>query len=332
MATIDITNPTLVDFQSRMLADGSIDSKIIEILRQTNEILEDMVVLEANGYTEHTTTVRGGLPEGTWRKLNYGVPVQKSQTVQVKDSMGMLQNYGEVDKDLADLNGNSAAWRLSEEKAFVQGMSQNMARTIIYGDTTYDPERLMGLAPRYNSLSAANGENIIDAGGTGNTNTSIWLVVWGEDTAHGIYPKGSKAGLSWRDLGEKTLRDENGNMYQGYRTHYKWDLGFTQRDWRFTVRIANIDVTQLQKDPEVGGPDLPDLMVQALELLPWDGAGRPAFYCNRTIRGFLRRQIVHAKNVRMTMEQIAGKRVTMFDETVPVRKVNAILNTEARVV
>ena len=331
MATLSTTNPTLADIAARLGPDGNIDPMIVEMLNETNEVLDDMTVIEANGFTEHKTTVRSGLPSGTWRKLNYGVQPEKSRTVQVKDSMGMLETYAEVDKALADLNGNSAAWRASEDRAFIEGLNQTMASTLFYGDSSQDPEKFTGLAPRYNSLAAENAMNIIDAGGTGSDNASIWLVVWGPNTCHSIYPKGSSAGLQGRDLGEDTLTDAAGGRYQGYRTHYKWDLGFTLRDWRYVVRIANIDVSDLTKNASAGA-DLIDLMTQALELIPNVGMGRPAFYLPRKLRSFLRRQITNkVAGSTLTMEEVSGKKVVTFDG-VPCRRTDALLLTEARVV
>lgn len=331
MATLATTNPTLADIAARLGPDGKIDPMIVEMLSETNEILDDMTMIEANGFTEHKTTIRSGLPSGTWRKLNYGVQPEKSRTVQVKDSLGMLETYAEVDKASADLNGNSAAWRLSEDRAFIEGLNQTMATTLFYGDSSLDPEKFMGLAPRYSSLSAENGINIVDGGGTSSDNASIWLVVWGPNTCHGIYPKGSPAGLQNRDLGEHTLTDAAGGKYQGYRTHYKWDNGLTLRDWRYVVRIANIDVSDLTKNASAGA-DLIDLMTQAIELIPNIGMGRPVFYMPRKIRSFLRRQITNKVAAStLTMEEVAGKKVVAFDG-VPCRRTDALLLTEARVV
>ena len=331
MATLSSTNPTLADVAARMGADGKIDPNIVEMLNETNEILDDMTVIEANSFTEHKTTVRSGLPAGTWRKLNYGVQPEKSKVVPIKDAMGMLETYAEVDKALADLNGNSAAWRLSEDRAFLEGINQTMATTLFYGDSSLDPEKFTGLAPRYNSLSAENAINIIDGAGTGSDNASIWLVVWGPNTAHAIYPKGSPAGINARDLGEDTIIDAAGGRYQGYRTHYKWDMGFTLRDWRYVVRIANIDVSDLTKNAASGG-DLIDLMTQALEMIPNIGMGRPVFYMPRKIRSFLRRQITNkVAGSTLTMEEVGGKKVVAFDG-VPCRRTDALLLTEARVV
>ena len=331
MATLSSTNPTLADVAARLGPDGKIDPNIVEMLSETNEILDDMTFIEANGFTEHKTTIRSGLPSGTWRKLNYGVQPEKSRTVPIKDSLGMLETYAEVDKALADLNGNSATWRLSEDRAFIEGLNQTQASTLFYGDSSLDPEKYTGLTPRYSSLSAENGINIVDAGGTGSDNASIWLIVWGPNTCHGIYPKGSPAGLQSRDLGEDTLIDAAGGRYQGYRTHYKWDNGLTLRDWRYVVRIANIDVSDLTKNAASGG-DLIDLLTQAIELIPNLGMGRPVFYMPRKLRSFLRRQIANkVAAATLTMEEVAGKKVVAVDG-IPVRRTDALLLTEARVV
>jgi hypothetical protein len=70
-------------------------------------------------------------------------------------------------------------------------------------------------------------------------------------------------------------------------------------------------------------------MTQAVELVPSLSMGRPAFYANRTVRSFLRRQIANKFAAStLTIEQVAGKHVTMFDG-IPLRRCDAITNTEA---
>lgn len=331
MATLNTTNPTLADFTARMNSDGSIDPLIVELLTESNPILDDMTVVEANGVTEHKTTVRSGLPKGTWRELNYGVQPEKSRTVPVKDSMGMLETYAEVDKALADLNDNKAAWRLSEDRAFIEGLNQTMAETLVYGNSSLEPQKFMGLTPRYNTITGAeNGRNIIDAGGTGSDNTSIWLVVWSPNTLHSIFPKGSAAGLQSRDLGEHTLVDADGGKYQGYRTHYKWDLGFTLRDWRYAVRIANIDVSNLEE----GGTnpaDILKLMARATHRVPNLRMGRPAFYMNREVLEALDVQSLDKSGLALKTQELEGQIWQTF-RGIPIRQVDAVVNTEARVV
>lgn len=330
MATLNTFMPTLADIATRLDPDNSV-AQVIELLNQTNPILEDMAWIEGNLPTGHKTTIRSGLPSGTWRKLNYGVQPEKSTTVQVTDTTGMLESYAEVDVDLVKLNNNEAAFRLSEDRAFIEGMNQTMATTLFYGDASLDPERFTGLAARYSQKSGVeNGENILLGGGSGSDNTSIYLVVWGPNTVHGIYPKGSTAGLQVKDLGEDTVYDANGGRFQAFRTHYKWDCGVTLRDWRYVVRIANIDISELTKNA-ASGADLIDLLSQAVEIPPALSMGRAVFYANRTITSFLRRQIANkVAGSTLTMDQVAGKQVLTFDG-IPFKRTDALLNTEATI-
>ncbi|MGQ0585434.1 MAG: major capsid protein [Reyranella sp.] len=328
MAAIGNTALTYTDWAKRY-NDGRI-SVIVELLSQTNEILDDMRWVEGNLPTGHRTSVRTGLPQGTWRQLNYGVQPTKSTTTQITDACGMLETYSEIDKALADLNGNTSEFRLSEDKAFLEGLSQQLAQTLFYGNTDATPEKFMGLEPRFSSVSGTDAisQNVIDGGGSGTDNTSVWLVVWGDLTVHGIFPKGSKAGLQMRDLGEQTLTDQNGNKYQGYRTHYKWDAGLTVRDWRYAVRIANIDVSDL-----AGGspPDLIKMMIKATHKVPSLKTGQPVFYMNRTGRQWLDIQAATKDNVMLKISEFEGRPVREF-LGIPIRTCDQILNTEPRVI
>lgn len=331
MATLDTRYPTLATFAQRMGQDGKIIQDTVEILSETNEILEDMVFVEANGVTDHSTTVRSGLPQVAWKRLYKGVQPSRSEVTKVKDSMGILIARALVDEELLNLNNNSAGWLASEEKPFVEAMSQEMAHTIWYEDGIKNPERFMGLSPRYSDKKAENGRNILDAGGKGNTNASIWLIVWGQNTCHGIYPKGSKAGLEKTDMGITTVSDDEGGRYEAHETKHRWAAGLSLRDWRFVVRIANIDVTQLKKDMSTGA-NLPDLMADALELVP-NLNGRAAFYMNRELRRILRGQINHTAKYTISQEQVGGKRVTKFGDGdgVPVRVSDALRSDEPTV-
>lgn len=330
MATLTATHPTLLDLARRTDPDGKI-ADIVEILNQTNEILEDMVWIEGNLTTGHRSTIRTGLPAPTWRKLYGGVQPTKSTTAQITDNTGMLEAYAEVDKALADLNGNSAEWRLSEETPHIEGMSKEIAETIFYGNEGTEPEAFTGLSPRFNDEAAANADNIIQGGGTGTDNASIWLCVWGPNTGHGIVPKGSQAGLQMKDLGEVTIEnvDGAGGRMQAYRSHYRWDAGLTIRDWRYFVRIANIDRSALTTDASTGA-NLPNLMFEALDRLP-NMNGRSAFYMDRGILTKLRQQTAAAvKQSALTVEQVGGVPVTSFQQ-VPIRRVDVLSGDEALV-
>jgi hypothetical protein len=335
MTTLSASFPTLLDVAKRMDPDGKA-AKIAEMLSQDNEILDDMPWIEGNLPTGHRVTVRTGLPTAAWRKLNQGVPRSKSTVAQIDETTAMLEAWSDVDKDIAELNGLESDFRLSESSAFIESMNQTMASTVFYGNSVAAPESFLGFAPRFDDVpttagGAENKDNVIDAGGTGSTNTSIWLIGWGPNTVHGIYPKGSMAGLQHSDLGLDTVLDANGNPYRAYRDHYQWKCGIALRDWRYVVRIANIDVTALVSDAAAGA-NLINLLTKALERIHSLNGVRPVFYMNRTVRSILRQQQVNAvKSSTLSVEDLYGKRVLMASE-VPVRRTDALLNTEARVV
>lgn len=328
MATIG-TAVTYLDLQRRMEKNGRI-ARIIELLAQQNEILQDMRVLEANEGTKHTTTVRTGLPSATWRKLNYGVQPSKSVTSQVTDTCGMLESYAKIDVDLAKINGNNPEWRMSEEIGFREKMNQDMSTALFYGDQTVYPERFTGLAPRFNVISTdstKSGYNVIDGAGAGSINTSMWLVAWGDTTVHGIFPKGSEAGLVVEDLGSQLVTDDAGGNYQAFVTHYQWKVGLCVRDWRYVVRIANIEVNATT---EAIAADLIPLMVKATHRLPSQNIGGLVWYCNKQVLANLDTQTMAKSNLHLTYSDIQGIPVVKF-RGVPIRRCDAILNTEAHV-
>lgn len=305
---------------------------IIEMLAQVNPMLEDMIVEECNDGTTHLTTMRTGIPSGTFRKLYQAVQPTKSTTKQIRDATGMMENWSEIDAKLVDLAPNPAKFRLNEAAAFIEGLSQTMASRVIYGNTQGSPEEFLGLAPRYASKAAENGGQIIDAGGTGSDNTSIWMVVWGERTCHGLYPRGSKAGLQRDDKGMVT-KDTGAGVYDVYREKFSWDLGLSLRDWRYVSRVANIDVSDMQ----AGTVKLYDFMRKAYYALYQRriNGGRAAIYCNRDVLEALDALSTNGGStdsfVRLKPMEIEGKEVMTY-RGIPIREMDAILNTEARVV
>src|ERR1700733_6789910 len=170
---------TLIDIAKSFGPDGKV-AVVAELLNQSNELINYMNFIEGNLPTGHKAVVRVGLPTVNFREFYKGVSVSKSGRATIEDVCAMLEGRNEIDKDLADLNGNSAAFRLSEGLSFVEAMNEHFAHAVMYGNVATNKDGILGLAPRYSSKAATSGANIIDAGGTGNTNTSIWLVVWGE--------------------------------------------------------------------------------------------------------------------------------------------------------
>ena len=345
MATLAPNNLTLADWAKRTDPEGRVPV-VAELLSQTNEILTDCVFKEGNLPTGERVVIRTGLPTVYWRALNQGIPSSKSTTAQVDEGCGILEARSEVDKDLAMLNGNTAQFRLSEDVAFLEAMNQTMATTLFYGNPSADPKQFLGLAPRYSSKSAANGQNILDAGGTNDNNnndlTSVFLVVWGDKTVYCPIPKGSKAGLLHEDLGEQTVYTDGGsvaNRMQAMVTRYQWKNGLVVKDWRYVVRIPNIDVSDLLA--QSGAQEATDatalikLMARALYRIPNMALGRAAFYMNRTVHSGLSIAAMDKSQYVLKVNEGLSQFGTPYSWLsflgVPIRCVDAIVNNETRV-
>ncbi len=304
--------------------------EVIEMLTEMNPILDDAMAVECNKGTTHLHTVRTGLPPITWGKLYKGIPQGKSDKAQVEDTTGFAEGLSTIDDRLLKLSSNEGATRLSEAKGYLQAMSNEMGSKIFYGNTASDPEEFMGFAPRFNSLSAPNGNQIISAGGVGSDNTSIWFVSWGDEQCQLLYPKGMQAGVQRDDKGSQRVLDTDGNPYYAKEELFTWHVGLAVKDWRYVSRIANIDVSNMQ----AGSVKLYDFMRKAYYKLQSRRipGGTMAIYCNRDVLESLDALATNAGTAdnfqRLSRAEVEGKEVLTY-RGIPIRETDALLNTEA---
>jgi hypothetical protein len=331
MATLGNKFIDLIDIYKLQDGRGQFNP-VIEMLMEMNPILMDAIAVECNKGTTHLHTVRSGLPGVTWGKLYQGIPNTKGKTAQVEDTTGFVEGLSTVDKRLLDLSTNEGAVRLSEAQAFIEAMSQEVSEKIFYGNTASDPEEFMGLAPRFNDKSAANGGQIIDAGGVGSDNTSIWFVTWGDNQTNLLYPKGTQAGVQRDDKGEQRVLDSNGNAFYAKEELFTWNIGLAVKDWRYVSRIANIDVSDMQ----AGSVKLYDFMRQAFYRLQNRrvAGGNMSIYCNRDVMESLDALATNAgaadNFVRLTRKDVEGDEVLMY-RGIPIRESDSLVNTEDQV-
>lgn len=348
MAVLGTTVPTLADIASSMGANGTFDVERVNLLAQTNEMLDDMVWKEGNLPTGHKTTVVTGLPTVGFRRFNEGVALSKSTNAQIEEGAAMLEGFFQVDRALAVMSGDPNQYRLDESSMFMESMNQTLQSYTMYGNSAVLPESFTGFSARYNTLSGAIGGQIVNAGGVGSDNTSIWLIGWGP-SVFGMYPKGTTGGLQHQDvtvnriaaadgymIGD-VLQDANGRNFMGYRDHFIWNCGLVVRDYRAVARIANIDISELIAG-SVSAADIIELMIKAYYRIPTQlrknngkaGFGRPAWYVNSTIKAALHLQALNKTNVQLSLREVEGKEVLSF-LGIPVREVDQLLNAEAAV-
>jgi len=330
MPVINDQFQTLLDLAQQSNMKGEIQT-IIELLSEVNPIIGDAPAMECNQGTTHLTTMRTGLPQVTWRKLYQGVQPSKSTKVQVKDTTGMLEAWTEVDAKLLMLAKDKQKFMLNESKSFLEAMSQEMATGFFYHDTATDPEKFMGLAPRFNSLAAENGSQIIDAGGTGSDNLSVWFITFGENLTSLLFPEGTQAGLQRDFKGIQTKENNDGSLYDVAREKFEWDIGLTVQDWRYIARVANVDVNDLR----AGTVDIEDFMIDAYYQLQGrlsgQNTGRTFIYCNTRVKTALHKRAKDQANVNLVIENFEGREIIKF-LGIPIRETEALVSTEERVV
>lgn len=340
--------PTLADVASRMEPDGNIP-RIAEMMSQHNAIGADMPYKQASEMTGHTFVFRSSIPKGSFRMYNQGTPYGKSTTAKARVGMAMLRGYSQIDRDLANHTGDAQRFRETEDVAFLEGMGQTIVQTLIYGNTSVDPTQFEGFATFYNTINTAvaqNAANVIDGGGSGSDNTSMWLVGWGMQSIYAVYPRGSKAGLNMEDKGSIVpAYDSVGNRFEAWTTWFGQDIGLVPEDWRYGVRIANLDTTGATNGFfGASPPDLFAYMANAIMLPPEtnmqasgivgtdapndDAAKKWSWYCNRTTRYVLDIQSIRNRNVLLTDKDYAGNPITTW-RGIEIDVVDRIANTES---
>lgn len=326
MATLGANNLTLTEVARRTDPTG-VSADIAEMLSETNEILTDIPWFEGNLATGERYTQRTGMPSVTRRKANQGVSNTASTTVQIDDDAARFEALSKVDEMVAETGGKTADIRLSEAQAHIEAMGQQVADDLFYGSSATTPEGFDGLAPRFNDLSAANADQIIDGAGSGSDNSSVWLIGWGRKSVYGFYPMGTRAGLERNDKGKELVTDSNGDEYYAYVDQFIWRCGLAVKDYRYVVRLANIDISDLVAG---SGVSLINRMVHMTHILHETNGVRPVFYANRTVQAWLDDQALDKANAYLRMGEIDGKPVSMI-RNIPIHRCDALTETEAEV-
>lgn len=328
MAVLTLTDQlTSLEVAKRLNGPNRDSRMIIEELARLDELLLDAPLIEANKGTIHSTVVRTALPHGEHRGYNEGVGKSSSQTKTIEDVISNIEIFSEVDAQLIDEAGfddadHKAELLMSEQSAFIEGLSQDMTDDIMYGNHDADPHYTNGFAHRYNKI---DNETVIDMGGTGASLTSVYLIKWARDKAHLIYPKGHKTfGVEVENLGRMLIKDANGKEFMGYKTHYRIARGLAVRHSKSVIRLANIDPTASnigEKIAEYVAKNLDNLAI---------GGGTISIACNPVIKGILNWTANQKSNVIYPAKDPWGNDVLQIGEG-RIRKCPSILTTESQV-
>ena len=334
MATIGNSYLNLVDIYKRTGQNREL-TPVIEALHTLNPLMQDAYTVECNQGTKHLTTTRTGLPAVTWGRLYQGIPQSKSTTQQVEDTTGFVEGLSFVDNRLLEISKNPGAVRMSEAQPFLESIAQDVQTNFFYSDTATTPERFKGVGARYNTLSNSQ---VVDGGGSGSDNMSVWFITHGANQTRLIYPEGTAAGISRKDKGEQRVTDDLGNAYYGKEEEFRQHVGVSVGDFRFNSRIANIDVS----DQIAGTVDPYALLSKGYWKLQGRrngrvqnggmvSAGRTVIYANRTFLEALDNATTNDSKVQLRPSEVEGREIMTY-RGIPIRETDALINAEQRVV
>lgn len=283
---------SLSEIVKRVDAQGK-EIPVANVLEKTNDFLPDVKFQEGNLINGDQFSVQTSKADVHWLHENVGIPSSHSTTALMTENCGKLGACSDIPSDLLEINAFDAGWRFREEKIIMESIAEKATQHFFYGSKKANPESFDGFGARYNSISKGqNSKNVIDCGGrtADGELTSIWLVGWG-DMVHGLYPKGTKAGIQVNDEGVVWMDDGTGRNTQMKvnRTTYKWNLGLSVRDWRCVVRLANIPVQALRDGRGIGSGDvkvdknLLMIMTEALYKIPANQRKGLRIYMNNDV-------------------------------------------------
>jgi hypothetical protein len=333
MAAADQTRLTLLDHAKILDPDGKV-AQVIEILNQTNLMLQDAPAYTSNAPMGHRTVFRSSLPTVQFTKLNQGVGRSKSTTEQRQDAIGLIAASSEVDAKLSTIIGSGAfaQERKKQDDGFIESMSQFVQDQLLYGDTKANEASFDGFKVRMNSLNAGTSlvtSQVWDYAGSpsGGDLTSIYIVDWGERAAKLIFPPESSAGLKVADKGEIRVTDAESNPFFAYVTAYDWAVGLAVEDPRHVARLANIDLSNALAESTFV---LADKLIDIMSTMPDPGGNQRVMYCHPRLFAAFHKQALKPSNAAFTMNDYLG-RLTPHFWGYPLRRTDRISITESAV-
>lgn len=296
---------------------------IIEVMKETNEMLMDAVMVEASDGTVNRTTQRTSMPTGTRRTYGQGVLGHASTTRQIEDVIEQLADFSDVDAQMADHSPNKNELLRSEDIAFLEGLGQTQADDLLYAKRADGPEYLDGLMVR---LAALDNQNVFRMETSGSDFCSLLIVKWASDKAQLFYPRGG-AGLGikreYRGKVDATTEIVSGRprILPVYRTWFQTDFGLSVRHPKAVKRIANI------KPGTTTGENLMLKMIEAMNKLP-SGGGNVVIYANADVKTIFDQYAFTKANSFYMKDDPWGRPVAMFKDA-RIRQMDALMTTEA---
>ena len=334
MSTTDILKEaTLPEVLRTKAPDGSYMSAI-DVLSERIPLLEEGYWLQANDDSSHEFLRWTSEPVGSPVRLGEGAAWEKAAQVPVKEQLMNLGSNMKLDIKVLAKAPDPVRYRRDMEKVTVRGMTKTFAKTIFskggLGDMSTDVRSINGLGVRYGKIAANSVYSL--GGNSAGSMGSIWIVKWGPDGLHFLYPKTASKALVEKNMTEAQpmcINDANGNPVYYEVTNWDWQFGLAIGDPRNVKRIGNIAASGDKSfwndstDKALGE----NALIDALEDMPSDLSGC-VIYAGKNIVAQMRKRLNSKSNLFFNVRDVWGRPMLAFDE-VPIVRMDTLTNDEA---
>jgi len=298
------------------------------VIESSTPLFADAIWMEANEKLSHIFGQVVKYATAERRAINKGVGTGISQRAKFAEGITMFALYGEVDELLVNMSNDPAAFLADEGAVVAQGIGEQMEDAILYDNAAADPNQIVGISPRmpkHRGATTGKPDTVYSCGaGAASDATSCYIIQWGADRVHMVYPKGSPAGLKREERGKVDIQLTDGTKYPGYRSYYELSAGLVVRNPRCIARVSNVETL-----PSSDAPITFDALVTAMNAMYKGGEGSVIYAPQRVITKLqLLATAPGTTNLYVDWQSLGGRKVLTFNGS-PVRLAERIVYTEA---
>lgn len=336
------TKLTVAELIRREAPDGTL-ARIVDVISQTNRILNHITWIECNQGVYHEDTRTVTEPSGAERNYDEGVSPEAGVSEKVTEVTCMLDGISEVDEAKMNSRSDPGAFRLDEDARFLRGMTKTFVSRLFDGNPATDFRRIRGINQRtdYNTLTSPYVYDNADGKASVTENkTSVYFIQFGDQMVNCIYPRNNPNGggilpVKMRDFGLTIINQagtSEAKKYPARQTWFSCDFGIFIHDPRCIRRIVNISTSNIDGVDDFAWHE--DKMIDAYHDLEHNGESCVIF-CNKTVLAQAQKRSNEKGNAFFSTQNEGegpfAHPVTRFNG-IPMERVDQITSNQATVV
>ena len=323
--------PTIVDYRDRMDPTGA-PAQIVQLLHKINPFAAMLPAYPTNDVDSEKINVQVSLPTVVMKAYGQPVAMSKGEVDIQSFPTGIAETIQQAPVDIVELGGDPQQYLLNDAEGYLEAMRQKQSSQLISGDHVANVNEIMGFSKYFNSTTGNLAGNMISAGDSGGTLTSVYFIGLGRNGFYTVFPKNVPAGLvagpitrRWSDVTEGTTVKQ----LEVFTRKYQQRFGLVARNYTNGVRICNIDHSKL-----AAGTSTVDL-IQTLRKAPYrikDETLQYVWLMNASTMEYLDNQsYLGAKAGGGLLMTTVGDRTYKSFAGFPILRTDSITNSESTI-